>query len=134
MAPPTIANGRVYLASFGAENVGTGQFCVYGLLPAAAGAKLAAVTDGHADIRNRMLTLTWNAVPGARFYRVQRASSLEPKGTTIATGLTTPSFTEPAPERGEQATYSIIAVGQNGPAPRSAPVTVAGSPKPKPED
>jgi hypothetical protein len=29
MAPPTIANGRVYLASFGSENVGTGQFCVY---------------------------------------------------------------------------------------------------------
>jgi hypothetical protein len=33
MAPPTIANGRVYLASFGIENTGTGQLCVYGLLP-----------------------------------------------------------------------------------------------------
>jgi hypothetical protein len=33
MAPPTIANGRVYLASFGTENTGTGQLCVYGLLP-----------------------------------------------------------------------------------------------------
>ncbi|CAN5918916.1 hypothetical protein BH11GEM1_BH11GEM1_17140 [soil metagenome] len=33
MAAPTIANGKVYLASFGTDNVGTGQFCVYGILP-----------------------------------------------------------------------------------------------------
>jgi hypothetical protein len=33
MAPPTIANGRVYLPSFGTKNTGTGQLCVYGLLP-----------------------------------------------------------------------------------------------------
>jgi regulation of enolase protein 1 (concanavalin A-like superfamily) len=32
MAPPTIANGKVYLASFGTANAGSGQFCVYGLL------------------------------------------------------------------------------------------------------
>jgi hypothetical protein len=34
MAPPTVANGKVFLASFGPKNVGTGQLCVYGLLPA----------------------------------------------------------------------------------------------------
>ncbi len=32
MAPPTIANGKVYLASFGTSNAGSGQFCAYGLL------------------------------------------------------------------------------------------------------
>jgi regulation of enolase protein 1 (concanavalin A-like superfamily) len=32
MAPPTIANGKVYLSSFGTANAGSGQFCVYGLL------------------------------------------------------------------------------------------------------
>lgn len=48
MAPPTIANGRVYLASFGTENVGTGQFCVYGLLPRKNATKLAAPTGGKA--------------------------------------------------------------------------------------
>jgi hypothetical protein len=32
MAPPTIANGKVYLASFGSKNTGSGQFCVYGSL------------------------------------------------------------------------------------------------------
>src|SRR5450755_193115 len=45
MAPPTIANGRVYLASFGNENVGTGQFCVYGLLPAKDGPQLTAPSN-----------------------------------------------------------------------------------------
>ncbi len=33
MAPPTVANGKVYLASFGTKNTGSGQFCAYGLLP-----------------------------------------------------------------------------------------------------
>jgi hypothetical protein len=33
MAPPTIVNGKVYLASFGTKNTGSGQFCAYGLLP-----------------------------------------------------------------------------------------------------
>jgi mono/diheme cytochrome c family protein len=32
-APPTVVNGKVYLASFGAMPVGTGALSVYGLLP-----------------------------------------------------------------------------------------------------
>ena len=30
---PTIANGKVYLGSFGTANAGSGQLCIYGLLP-----------------------------------------------------------------------------------------------------
>jgi hypothetical protein len=33
-APPTVVNGKVYLASFGALPVGTGALYVYGLKPA----------------------------------------------------------------------------------------------------
>jgi mono/diheme cytochrome c family protein len=36
-APPTVVNGKVYLASFGALPVGTGALYVYGLLPSPAG-------------------------------------------------------------------------------------------------
>lgn len=89
MAPPTIANGKVYLASFGFENTGTGQFCVYGLLPVPGAKKLAAPTGGKALLRNGTVTVTWNAVPGAKLYRVQRTSSLEPKPKALAMGLTT---------------------------------------------
>jgi len=49
MASPTVANGKVYLASFGTENVGTGQLCVYGLLPV--GAPPAAPTNSPTEHR-----------------------------------------------------------------------------------
>ena len=114
MAPPTIANGRVYLSSFGTENVGTGQFCVYGLLSAKSEVMPTAPTGIQASILHGNLTLTWNVVPGARVYRVVRTSTLEPEAKTIAMGLTTPRYTEPAPERGEMATYTILAVGDDG--------------------
>jgi len=120
----------VYLASFGAENVGTGQFCVYGLLPAKDALKAAVPSGVKAAILNGLLTLTWDAAPGARDYRVLRTSTLEPGPKLMAVGLTTGKFTEPAPERGESATYRIIAVGTNGVSEKSEAVKVT-SPKPK---
>jgi hypothetical protein len=131
MAPPTIANGRVYLASFGNENVGTGQVCVYGLLPMKSAARLAAPTGVKVSAFRGNLTLTWDPVPGARIYRVLRMTTLEPVKKTVAMGLTTTTFTEPAPERGESASYTIIAVGVDGISAGSETVKVA-SPKPKP--
>jgi outer membrane protein assembly factor BamB len=128
MAPPTIANGMVYLASFGTENVGTGQFCVYGLLPTKDAVKLAAPTRVKAAFLSGLLTLTWDVVPGAKTYRVLRMSTLEPESKLVAVGLTTGKFTEPAPERGESATYTIIAVGTNGVSEKSDAVKVT-SPK-----
>jgi hypothetical protein len=129
MAPPTIANGMVYLASFGSNNVGTGQFCVYGLLPAKGAVKLAAPNGARAAILNGVLTLTWDVVAGANVYRVLRTSTLEPESKLVAAGLTTGKFTEPAPERGESATYTIVAVGTNGVSERSEAVKVT-SPRP----
>jgi outer membrane protein assembly factor BamB len=67
MAPPTIANGRVYLASFGTENVGTGQLCVYGPLPVA-GKELATPTGAQAAVSRGNVALTWDPTPGAIFY------------------------------------------------------------------
>jgi outer membrane protein assembly factor BamB len=114
MAPPTIANGRVYLASFGEENVGTGQFCVYGLLPAHEATRLAAPSGVKAEIQGGKVVLTWDTMPGANIYRVERTSTLEPATRTVGMGLTTAKFAEPAPERGESVTYTIFAVGRNG--------------------
>ena len=129
MAPPTIVNGRVYLASFGSENVGSGQFCVYGLLPTQSGAKLPPPTGVKASVRSDQLTLVWNPVPGARIYRVLRTSTLEPENL-VAMGLTSPQFAEPAPERGETASYKVVAVGLDGKISVSEAVTVT-SPKRK---
>jgi hypothetical protein len=125
MAPPTIANGRVYLASFGFENTGTGQFCVYGLLPVPGAEKLAAPTGGKVELKDGNVLVTWDAVPSATVYRVQRTSSLEPRSTALAMGLTTTKYVEPAPERGESLSYTIFAVGNDGVSGGSASVTVA---------
>ena len=124
MAPPTIANGKVYLASFGAKNNGTGQFCVYGLLPAAGAAKPEAPTGGRAEIRDGKIVLTWDAVPQARFYRVARTSAHT--GDVVTTGLTTASFTETAPAIGETFEYKIFAVNSDGESAASAIVSAGG--------
>jgi len=125
MAPPTIANGMVYLASFGTENVGTGQLCVYGLLPGSGAAPPPVPSGATTTVHDRQLTLTWHPAPGARFYRIQRVTTraLEPK--TVVTGLTTATFSEPAPAPGESATYTIFAVGRGGVSGGSEPVVVA---------
>jgi len=132
MAPPTVANGRVYLASFGSENIGTGQFCVYGNLPTKDAPELPAPSSVKAVVVAKRLTLTWDPVPGARYYRVYRKSTLQPEETMVATGLTTETYTEPAPERGESLSYSVVAVAADGRASvMSQPVSIA-SPKVKP--
>ena len=131
MAPPTVANGHVYLASFGSENIGTGQFCVYGVLPSAGAASLAAPSAVTASVAAKRVTLTCAPVQGALVYRVLRKSTLDPKAKTVAMGLTTPSYTEPAPERGESMSYSVVAAAADGRvSPASGSATIA-SPKRK---
>ena len=124
MAPPTIANGRVYLASFGTENIGTGQFCVYGPLPKGTSAKLATPTGVKVLVEQGNAMLTWNPVSGTRIYRVLRTSTLQASAPTTALGLTTPAFSEPMPVRGETVSYAIVAVGADGASDPSEPVEV----------
>jgi len=114
MAPPTIANGRVYLASFGDENTGTGQFCVYGELPAHNAPELSAPLAVAVSVEPNGLKLSWASVPGARYYRILRTSSHQPEEKIVAMGLTTESYTEPAPEKGESSSYAVVAVAANG--------------------
>ncbi len=125
MAPPTIANGMVYLASFGTENAGTGQFCVYGLLPRRSQVRMQAPVGLNVTVSNGKASLSWKPVPGARFYRLVRTSTLEPEAKTVAFGLTAPAFTEAAPVRGETVSYVVVAVGVDGVSGPSQPAEVA---------
>jgi fibronectin type 3 domain-containing protein len=98
---------------------------VYGLLPVPGAEKLAAPTGGKVELKDGNVLVTWDAVPSATVYRVQRTSSLEPRSTALAMGLTTTKYVEPAPERGESLSYTIFAVGNDGVSGGSASVTVA---------
>ncbi len=124
MSPPTIANGKVYLPSFGRKNTGTGQLCIYGLLPTANGPKLAPPANLTYTTADHRTALTWSAVPGATTYRVLRRSSLEPSPVTVAYGLTTPHFTEAEPARGETVSYTVVGVDRNGAGAESQPTSV----------
>ena len=115
MAPPTVANGKVYLPSFGMANVGTGQLCVYGLLPQ--GARPAVPANLHAKTIGSFVELSWDAVPGAVTYSVQ-----SPGRPTIS-GLTQPGLLEPAADKGT-AEYTVTAINAGGESLRSAPAIV----------
>jgi hypothetical protein len=124
MAPPSIANGKVYLSSFGTQNIGTGQMCVYGLLPS--GKPPAAPRSVHTAVNGTFVALTWEAVPGATSYSVQRGQ------VVVASGLTQPDFTQPAAFKGT-VEYTVTAQNTNGQSVRSTPakVTIGQAPVPR---
>jgi hypothetical protein len=125
MAPPTIANGKVYLASFGTRNTGSGQLCVYGLLPD--GPAPPAPSDLRALADQAQVDLSWTPSKSAATYDVKKSEGggeFEP----VATGLTTTAFCDIAVMRGEKYTYRVTAVNANGESGDSAAasVTIAG--------
>jgi hypothetical protein len=112
MAPPTIANGRVYLPSFGTENTGSGQLCVYGLLPD--GARPAAPSSVSAKSSNGEIWLSWSRVPGAITYNVKRSENGKDSFRTIGSSLTTAGFTDNSASDATKYSYVVTAVNSNG--------------------
>jgi outer membrane protein assembly factor BamB len=127
MAPPTIANGKVYLSSFGIANIGSGQFCVYGLLPN--GPRPAPPLDVKAAVQDAKIQLTWAASPKTTTYRVKRALGQGQQLNVIASGLTTPAFTDVTAANETFYIYVVTALSSNGESDPSAEVTVS-LPKP----
>ena len=93
-APPTIANGKVYLASFGTKNVGSGQLCVYGLLPN--GPAPSPPGNLSAAAGNAEVSLLWPVSREAKTYNIKRFSEAGGSFEIIARGLTSTTFTDTA--------------------------------------
>ena len=130
-APPTIANGKVYLASLGTSNTGSGQLCVYGLLPQGTPPKAPAgvmVTPGD-DLASLSWSASWSA-SALGTYSVRRAEKAE--FVTIASGLTSAHFTDITAANGTAYRYTVTATDFNGESAASN-VSTASLPKPKPE-
>jgi hypothetical protein len=128
MAPPTIANGKVYLASFGTQNTGSGQLCVYGLLPN--GAPPSPPTNVSTASGDAQISLTWAASAAAMTYVVKRSTGDENSFNPIVGGLTSPDYTDVTADNGVTYSYEVIAVNSNGGSSPSKKITVALS-KPK---
>jgi outer membrane protein assembly factor BamB len=128
MSPPTVANGKVYLASFGTKNMGTGQMCVYGLLPS--GPPPSAPEKVEARRSEQYVSVTWRPVIDATTYIVEKKQGklLQVAGS----GLTKPDFDDPVTSKGP-VKYFVTAVSANGKSPRSmpAPITIRDAPTPR---
>jgi hypothetical protein len=69
------------------------------------------------------IVLTWQAVSGATSYDVYRS------GVLLASGLTTPTYTDMAITSGQGYSYTVSALNASGAGPQCAPAT-ATAPKP----
>jgi len=125
MAPPTIANGKVYLSSFGTENTGTGQLCAYGRLPS--GPPPEAPTGVSATTHFPSVLLSWVPLKSSSrvTYRIGVAEPDETTFRTIAFGLTTPAFVDRSVMKGHTYRYVITAVDANGASVPSAETVIS---------
>ncbi len=121
-APPTIANGKVYLASFGTRNTGSGQLCVYGLLPD--GPTPSPPSSVHVSDGDGQVLLSWIASKDATTYAVKRAIKNAGPLEAIASGLTSTTFIDLTAANGMTYQYTVNSVNSNGESGASSVATI----------
>jgi len=95
----TVANGKVYLGSFGAANAGAGEVCVYGLLPTNCTVPTAASALSATAASGSQVNLGWTASTASCpvSYNVFRStiSGFAPSSANqIATGIFATTFSD----------------------------------------
>ena len=78
------------------------------------------------------VALTWNASSGATSYNVKRSAASGGPYTTIALGVTAPSYTDTTVANGTTYYYVVSAVNAAGESPDSAEVSATPQPLPPP--
>ena len=114
--PPTVANGKVYMASF------SNQVMVYGLLSAPAVPTVTALASGAT------VSVRWNTVPAANTYTVRRAASASGPYTTLTTSATTTTYNDTGLATNATYYYTVAAVNGAGSSADSVPVSVTTLP------
>jgi outer membrane protein assembly factor BamB len=125
----TIANGKVYLGSFGTANGGTGQLCVYGLLPTNCTIPTAASGLTATDVSGNQVNLSWTASTAscAVSYNIFRSttSGFTPSSSNqIATGIFATAFSDTTAS--PSTTYFYVVEGAD-PAGSSGPSNQASA-------
>jgi Malectin domain/Fibronectin type III domain/PQQ enzyme repeat len=96
---PTIANGKVYLGSFGVANAGTGQVCVYGLQPTNCTVPTMASGLSATAISGSQVNLSWTASTAScsvsyNIFRSTTSGFTPSSSNQIATGLSPTTFSD----------------------------------------
>jgi chitodextrinase len=95
----TIANGKVYLGSFGTANAGTGQLCVYGLLPTNCTIPTAASGLTATGISGGQVNLSWTASTAScsvsyNIFRSTTSGFTPSSSNQIASGVFATTFSD----------------------------------------
>lgn len=110
---PTVADGKVFLATFGqpTEAIGSsGQLVVYGLK---AGTRPGIPQRLRATPDVASIRLDWDPTPNATSYTLLRGATPDSL-TPYQSGLTTPTHTDTAVTDGATYVYQVVAVGPGG--------------------
>jgi len=125
----TIANGKVYLGSFGAQNAGTGEVCVYGLLPTNCTIPTAASGLTATGISSSQVNLSWTASTAScsvsyNIFRSTTSGFTPSSGNQIATGVFATTFSDTTAS--PATTYFYLVEGTD-PAGSSSPSNQASA-------
>ena len=95
----TIANGKVYLGSFGTANVGSGQLCVYGLLPTNCSVPTAPTGLSATAVSGSQVNLSWTAstascTPSYSVFRSTTSGFTPSSANQIASGVFATTFSD----------------------------------------
>src|SRR5262249_15528531 len=95
----TIANGKVYLGSFGTANAGSGQLCVYGLLPTNCTVPTAPSGLTATAVSGSQVNLSWTASTascsvGYSIFRSTTSGFTPSSSNQIANGVFATTFSD----------------------------------------
>ena len=121
----TIANGKVYLGSFGTANVGSGQLCVYGLLPTNCTIPTMPTGLSATAVSGSQVNLSWtastaNCTVSYSVFRSTTSGFTPSSANQIATGVFATSFSDTTAAPSTTYFYAVEGVD---PAGASTPST-----------
>jgi hypothetical protein len=131
---PTIANGKVYLGSFGTADSGSGQLCVYSVLPTnctvpAAPTGLNATTVSSSQVNLSWTASTSNCPVSYSIFRSTTPGFTPSASNQIASAIFATTFSDPTAVASTTYNYVVEATtlaGASGPSNQASVTTPVG--------
>jgi hypothetical protein len=124
----TVANGKVYLGSFGAANAGAGEVCVYGLLPTNCTVPTAASGLSATATSGSQVNLSWTASTAScpvsyNIFRSTTSGFTLSSANQIASGVFATTFSDTTGAPGTTYFYLVEGSDSAGSSPPSNQAT-----------